>query len=87
MLLLLVPLLAGCSIGDVRRKPPTPSSRAAVTTPSPSAAVAEVRRVRVAVPQRYDPPYVEFVDAEDGYALFANCGEPPPDAPTDDPIT
>ncbi|MBQ1019052.1 hypothetical protein KBX71_14435 [Micromonospora sp. D93] len=76
--LLLVPLLAGCSIGDVRRKPPTPSSRAAVTTPSPSAAVAEVRRVRVAVPQRYDPPYVEFVDAEHGYALFANCGEPPP---------
>ncbi|WP_146765210.1 hypothetical protein [Micromonospora saelicesensis] len=76
--LLLVLMLAGCSIGDVRRKPPTPSSRAAVTTPSPSAAVAEVRRVRVAVPQRYDPPYVEFVDAEHGYALFANCGEPPP---------
>ncbi|MEU8286266.1 hypothetical protein AB0C01_18230 [Micromonospora sp. NPDC048905] len=77
--LLLVPLLAGCSIGDIRRNPPTePSSRAAVATPSPSAAVAEVRRVRVAVPQRYDPPYVEFVDAEHGYALFANCGEPPP---------
>ncbi|MGC4810313.1 hypothetical protein ACLQ29_07275 [Micromonospora sp. DT228] len=76
--LLLVPLLAGCSIGDVRRTPPTPSPRAAVTASSPSAAVAEVRRVRVAVPQRYDPPYVEFVDAEHGYALFANCGEPPP---------
>ncbi|MEU8329665.1 hypothetical protein [Micromonospora sp. NPDC048839] len=79
VVLLLVPLLAGCSIGDIRRNPPTaPPSRAAVATPSPSAAVAEVRRVRVAVPQRYDPPYVEFVDAEHGYALFANCGEPPP---------
>ncbi|MFI6782461.1 hypothetical protein [Micromonospora sp. NPDC050276] len=78
VVLLLVPVLAGCSIGDVRRKPPTVSSRPAVTAPSPSAAAAEVRRVRVAVPQRYDPPYVEFVDADHGYALFANCGEPPP---------
>ncbi|MGC4879467.1 WD40/YVTN/BNR-like repeat-containing protein [Micromonospora sp. DT43] len=77
VVLLLVPLLAGCSIGDVRRNPPTaPSSRATLTAPSPSAAVAEIRRVRVAVPQRYDPPYVEFVDAEHGYALFASCGEP-----------
>ncbi|MCO1596468.1 hypothetical protein M8C17_15015 [Micromonospora sp. RHAY321] len=84
--MLLLPLLVGCSIGDVRRQPPpapsrpaaTAPSRPAATAPSPQAAVAEVRRVRVAVPQRYDPPYIEFVDAEHGYALFANCGEPPP---------
>ncbi|MEU7925890.1 hypothetical protein [Micromonospora sp. NPDC049801] len=79
VVLLLVTLLAACSIGDVRRKPPTASPGATVTAPSPTAAVARERRVRVAVPQRYDPPYVEFVDAERGYALFANCGEPPPD--------
>ncbi|WP_092381449.1 hypothetical protein [Micromonospora phaseoli] len=45
--------------------------------------MAETRTTRLAVPERYDPPYVEFVDAEGGYALFAACdGRPPgPDCP------
>ena len=33
--------------------------------------------VRVAVPERYEPPFIEFVDAEHAYALFATCdGQP-----------
>ncbi|MET7965868.1 hypothetical protein [Micromonospora sp. NPDC005305] len=82
--LLLVPALAACSIGDVRRNPPDRSSaspRPAPTAPVPSRAVGfdEVRHVRVAVDRRYDRPFVEFADAEHGYALFvAACDAPPP---------
>ncbi|PWU60002.1 hypothetical protein DLE60_13335 [Micromonospora globispora] len=81
--LLLVPALAACSIGDVRRTPPTRaprSHRPVVTTPAPLRVVDidEVRRTRLALPQRYGPPFVEFVDAGHGYALFASCdGQPP----------
>ncbi|MER5700613.1 hypothetical protein ABT023_01450 [Micromonospora sp. NPDC002296] len=35
-----------------------------------------MREVRVAVDQRYDLPYVEFVTAERGYAQFSGCGPP-----------
>ncbi|PZG15345.1 hypothetical protein C1I95_19830 [Micromonospora craterilacus] len=78
-------IVSGCSIGDVRRTPPAPTSSAptpASTDPSgppPSPApVAETRRTRLAVPERYDPPFVEFVDAEQGYALFGACDGRPP---------
>lgn len=82
--LLLLPVLVGCSIGDVRRPPPDRSSaspRPAPTAPAPSRAVGfdEVRHVRVAVDRRYDRPFVEFVDADHGYALFAACDGVPPD--------
>ncbi|TDC65448.1 hypothetical protein E1258_05655 [Micromonospora sp. KC207] len=79
--LLLVPLVAGCSIGDVRRPPPdrtAPSPRPAATQPTPTAAEVELREVRVPVGKGYDQPYVEFVSAERGYALFAGCAGRPP---------
>ncbi|MEU5551704.1 MULTISPECIES: hypothetical protein [unclassified Micromonospora] len=63
-------LLAGCSIGDIRRSAPEPPQVTA--TPAP---VAETRTTRLAVPQRYAPPQIEFVDAENGYALFASCDD------------
>ncbi|WP_432049598.1 hypothetical protein [Verrucosispora sp. NA02020] len=63
-------LLAGCSIGDIRRSAPEPPQVTA--TPAP---VAETRTTRLAVPQRYAPPFIEFVDAENGYALFASCDD------------
>ncbi|MET8906147.1 hypothetical protein [Micromonospora sp. NPDC004551] len=83
--LLLVAALAACSIGDVRRNPPDRSSASprpapTATVPVPSRAVGfdEVRHVRVAVDRRYDRPFVEFVDADHGYALFvAACDDPP----------
>ncbi|SDY22465.1 hypothetical protein SAMN05444365_1011116 [Micromonospora pattaloongensis] len=66
---------AGCSIGDIRRRPPTPAP-----PPAPSSPVAsppdEVRRVPVPVPRQYATPFVEFADAEQGYALFTRCGNP-----------
>ncbi|WP_141713991.1 hypothetical protein [Micromonospora inyonensis] len=75
-----MPVLTACSIGDVRRRPPvapTPSAPA-TTAPGPlPASFDEVRRVRVAVSERYDRPYVEFADARDGYALFAVCDGKP----------
>ncbi|WP_422734494.1 WD40/YVTN/BNR-like repeat-containing protein [Micromonospora sp. WMMD558] len=85
-LVALVPMLAACSIGDIRRDPPSRTapigpSAAISQTPGPpptAVAVAETRRVQVAVPEGYDRPYVEFVDASHGYALFASCGERPP---------
>ncbi|NES14478.1 MULTISPECIES: hypothetical protein [Micromonospora] len=81
--LLLLPALAGCSIGDVRRPPPdraSASARPVASTPAPRpvADVDEVRHVVVAVTERYDPPHVEFVDAERAYALFATCDGRPP---------
>ncbi|TDC71234.1 hypothetical protein E1193_29155, partial [Micromonospora sp. KC606] len=76
--LLLVPALAACSaVGDIRRDPPARVSASA--TPSPSVTPAEVRRFRVAVPDRYDEPYVEFSDADRGWALYASCDGRPPD--------
>ncbi|WP_446217708.1 hypothetical protein [Micromonospora sp. IBHARD004] len=80
---LLVPALAACSIGDVRRPPPhraSASPRPAPTAPVPTRVVGfdEVRQVRLAVPPRYDQPNVEFVDAAHGYALFAACDGVPP---------
>jgi hypothetical protein len=85
----LVGILTGCSIGDVRRTPsaPTPSapiqSSADPSGPPSQVPVAETRTSRLAVPERYDRPYVEFVDAQQGYALFGACdGRPPvPDCP------
>ncbi|MFD2763986.1 hypothetical protein [Micromonospora eburnea] len=83
VLLLTVPVLLACSVGDVRRPPPdrtSPSSGAVATVSArPTAAdVHESRIVRVAVPDRYDPPFIEFVDAEQAYALFATCDGRPP---------
>ncbi|MFJ8578924.1 hypothetical protein [Micromonospora sp. NPDC093277] len=82
-LLLAMPLLMACSIGDVRRPPPDRASASpgAVATASARPAVADVdesRIVRIAVPDRYDPPSIEFVDAEQAYALFATCDGRPP---------
>ncbi|MEV6691183.1 hypothetical protein AB0M35_06905 [Micromonospora sp. NPDC051196] len=84
-MLALAPALVGCSIGDVRRLPPAPTSVPSTSTPSSPVPtqIAEIRGSRLAVPQRYDQPYVEFVDASRGYALFSACdGRPPgPDCP------
>ena len=81
----LVPALVGCSIGDVRRLPPAPTPVPSTSVPSNPAPtrIAEIRGSRLAVPRQYDRPYVEFVDASQGYALFATCdGRPPgPDCP------
>ncbi|TDB73711.1 hypothetical protein [Micromonospora sp. KC723] len=81
--LLFVPALVACSaVGDIRRDPPAPTStspRPVVPDPSPSVTPAEVRRFRVAVPDRYDDPYVEFSDADRGWALYAGCDGRPPD--------
>ncbi|RIV38931.1 hypothetical protein D2L64_10935 [Micromonospora radicis] len=82
----LVTLLTCCSVGDIRRAPPSPGPPSHTgPPPSPPAAdlVGEIRTTRLAVPSRYDLPYVEFVDAENGYVLFAACdGQPPgPDCP------
>ncbi|GIJ27922.1 hypothetical protein Vqi01_30840 [Micromonospora qiuiae] len=79
--LFLVAAVSGCSIGDIRRTPPAkPTDSAEAPEPSnvpTTDPVAEVRRHRLAVPQRYERPHVEFVDAKLGYALFAACdGEP-----------
>ncbi|WP_431728201.1 hypothetical protein [Verrucosispora sp. TAA-831] len=68
-------LLAGCSIGDIRRSAPAPEP--SQVTPAP-ARVAETRTTRLAVPQRYAQPVIEFVDAENGYALFASCDDQTP---------
>ncbi|MEU8259555.1 hypothetical protein AB0C02_02880 [Micromonospora sp. NPDC048999] len=82
-LFLALAALGACSIGDVRRPPPnrasaSPAPIATAPAGSPVADVHEVRLVRVAVPDRYDPPFIEFVDAEQAYALFARCdGQPP----------
>ncbi|MFU8850879.1 hypothetical protein ACNAW0_07820 [Micromonospora sp. SL1-18] len=79
-LFLMLPLLVACSIGDVRRPPPNRASVSPepVATTPPAADVHEVRVVRVAVPDRYDPPVIEFVDADRAYALFATCDGGPP---------
>ncbi|WP_147252635.1 hypothetical protein [Micromonospora endolithica] len=78
--LLLAPVLAGCSVGDVRRDPPVrtaaPPATSAGARPGP-AEVTETRAAQVAVGKGYDPPFVEFVDVALGYALFASCGERP----------
>ncbi|MFI7077844.1 hypothetical protein ACIBO1_11200 [Micromonospora sp. NPDC049903] len=72
-------LLAGCSIGDIRRSAPAPEPPQVTATPAPTTTpVAETRTTRLAVPQRYAPPFVEFVDAENGYALFAACDDQTP---------
>ncbi|MEV4623361.1 hypothetical protein AB0J74_32210 [Asanoa sp. NPDC049573] len=65
-------LLGGCSIGDIRRPPP---SKPVVTT-NPPATVApfEVRHGDVPVPPSYQVQNVEFVNQALGYALFARCG-------------
>ncbi|SBT50160.1 beta propeller repeat protein [Micromonospora auratinigra] len=78
--LLLLPALTACSIGDVRRPPPdrasaSPRPVTAPPAPRPVADVDEVRHVGVAVPQRYGPPTVEFVDADEAYALFGVCDD------------
>lgn len=64
-------LLTGCSIGDIRRKPPPPPTG----SPAPaSQAPFEVRRGAIPVPPSYHLQQVEFVDQALGYALFARCG-------------
>ncbi|WP_341718365.1 hypothetical protein QQG74_00685 [Micromonospora sp. FIMYZ51] len=78
--------LSGCSIGDIRRTPPAPAPTSVEPSqptglpgrPPATEPAAEIRSSRLAVPQRYDRPHVEFVDARLGYALFAACdGQPP----------
>ncbi|MGC5017411.1 hypothetical protein [Micromonospora sp. DT47] len=83
--LLLVPALVSCTaVGDIRRDPPARTSApprpiASAPAPPPPAGFDEVRAVRVAVAQRYDDPYVEFSDAEHGWALFGSCDGRPPE--------
>ncbi|GIJ79909.1 hypothetical protein SAMN05443287_107281 [Micromonospora phaseoli] len=75
----LLAVLSGCAIGDVRRTPPGPSNSASPISPPPSPRpVAETRTTRLAVPKKYDRPYVEFADVRNGYALFAVCDGLPP---------
>ncbi|MEV4536783.1 hypothetical protein AB0J82_23660 [Asanoa sp. NPDC049518] len=64
-------LLAGCSIGDIRRKPPPPPTAA---PPPATEAAFETRRGSIPVPPGYRLRSVEFVDQALGYALFARCG-------------
>ncbi len=64
-------LLTGCSIGDIRRKPPPPPSAAPAPTPD---AEFEVRQASIPVPPSYTLQSVEFVDQALGYALFNRCG-------------
>ncbi|MEV0719925.1 hypothetical protein [Asanoa sp. NPDC050611] len=64
-------LLGGCSIGDIRRKPPP---RPTPSAPAATAATFEVRAGSVPVPPSYHLQQVEFVDQALGYALFARCG-------------
>jgi hypothetical protein len=76
---MLLPALVGCSVGDVRRPPPDRASASPRPVGStPVTDVDEVRHVGVALPERYDPPHVEFVDAGHAYALFATCDGRPP---------
>ncbi|WFE25813.1 hypothetical protein O7623_20905 [Solwaraspora sp. WMMD791] len=77
LLLPAVLVSAGCSIGDIRRTPPqraVPSAEAAV---SPRVAAVEERPMRVPVPPYYDPPHLEFDNAQLGYALFPGCTRSP----------
>ncbi|MFG3581021.1 beta propeller repeat protein [Micromonospora chersina] len=73
-LLVAVFLLSGCtaSTGSDGRAPHVEAPVAA------RPADLQVRRVEVGVPRWYDPPYVEFGDADHGYALFASCAGRPP---------
>ncbi|WP_326550554.1 hypothetical protein [Micromonospora sp. NBC_01813] len=74
-------VLAGCSIGDIRRTPPERAVQptdAAVPTSGPGA--VDRRPMRVPVPAYYDTPYIEFDNANHGYALFAGCLSSPPAA-------
>jgi hypothetical protein len=66
-------LLTGCSIGDIRRKPPAPTTAAPAPAPTPGAAF-EVRDAAIPVPPSYTLRSVEFVDQALGYALFNRCG-------------
>ncbi|MFY1696909.1 MULTISPECIES: hypothetical protein [unclassified Solwaraspora] len=88
VLVVAVLILAGCSIGDIRRTPPeraVPSADPTVPADGPGA--VEVRPMRVPVPAYYDPPLIEFDHARLGYALFPGCtrsadaGDPVPCPP------
>lgn len=71
-------ILAGCSIGDIRRPPPervVPSADAAVPTDGPGA--VEHRPMQVPVPAYYDPPHLQFDNAQFGFALFPGCTRSP----------
>jgi hypothetical protein len=66
-------ILAGCSIGDIRRTPPeraVPSADAAVP---PRVAAVEERPMRVPVPAGYSAPFIQFDNANHGYAHFYGC--------------
>lgn len=66
-------VLAGCSIGDVRRPPPvrvTPSPDGTVPV---GAAPVEVRPMQVPVPADYSAPFIQFDNAYHGYAHFYGC--------------
>ncbi|WP_200208598.1 hypothetical protein [Micromonospora coerulea] len=66
---------AACTIVDAGQPSPDPFFP---TAPPRTADAVEVRRVQLAVANGYDRPYVEFGDADHGYALFASCGGQPP---------
>jgi len=65
-------LVGGCSIGDIRRPPPKPTTITA--TPAPPRPQLEVRHPEVPVPPSFHLQNVEFVDQALGYALFSRCG-------------
>jgi hypothetical protein len=67
--------VAGCSIGSIRRTPPSPTpppNPQTVVEPTPAA--TEERVVEVPVPDDYSQQSVEFVSQSLGYALFTRCG-------------
>ena len=63
-------LLSACSVGPVRRPPPTPPPAA----PTATIPRYEVRQAPVPVPPSFHLQQVEFVDADHAYALFVRCG-------------
>ncbi|HEX5595515.1 MAG TPA: hypothetical protein VFX61_05750 [Micromonosporaceae bacterium] len=74
----LILMVTGCSIGDIRRPVPTPPGSSG-PTPGRAELVGpdEIRHVTVAVPADYQQKFVEFVDARRGYVLFTPCTSEP----------
>ena len=65
-------VLAGCSIGDIRRTPPQRTVASAdPTAPTSGPGAVEVRPMPV--PAGYDAPFIAFDDADHGYAFYHGC--------------
>ncbi|HEX5595516.1 MAG TPA: hypothetical protein VFX61_05755 [Micromonosporaceae bacterium] len=76
--LLTLLLLAGCSVGEIRRPAPTPQGPPSASVPAVPAEPLEpfeIRRAGVPVPGDFDQNHVEFTDVDQGYVLFTRCGQ------------